>query len=441
MSSHISVSFFPVNNEEGSLLKEKVRSLVEDELDLNLKIYEAAAQKDFFYSCVQDDIVIFDASIETGDNYAIATAQPTVMDHVIIVSRTYLPLNFFGIREGGAPEYPKSKSNEDIIKWLREQIIDLKQFSPRSEAEKRPLGSIKTMDKSINLQESRRKKAGQIFISYRSRYYEEVNILKSKIQLGEHHNGNEKTVRLFPPGVLVYEDEILTEQRCWQLVSMIDRTIRASEEFWIYNTDDYFDSWWTRAEVITLCDSDLTIPRIRIYNPKNETVCDAGEDYLPEMTKEQKKRLARWYSNCDPATMGPESLQAMRTNAKLPLIGRIKYFHDHVWSEEFWTNNLVPCLGCRNISGIPRTFDIDAFLWIKGFSYISLTPDQLQEALKKERFICPKCGSIYSFEEDKHPRFLWIATRMQKTPVNVFEKDNTKFSNLARLPVYRAHSL
>lgn len=142
MSNHISISFFAVNSPEGHSLKKAVKSLVQDELNLKLKSYETATQKDFFDSCVNDDIVIFDASIEEGNNYAAATAQPTVMDHVLIVSRTYLPLNFFGLREGGAPDYPISKNNEDIIAWLRGQVLNLIHTSPRPEAEKKYFGSI-----------------------------------------------------------------------------------------------------------------------------------------------------------------------------------------------------------------------------------------------------------------------------------------------------------
>ena len=95
----------------------------------------------------------------------------------------------------------------------------------------------------------------------------------------------------------------------------------------------------------------------------------------------------------------------MRTNSKLPLVGRLKYFHDHVWSKEFWTSSLVPCIECRNRSGPPKIFDIDTFLWIKGFSFIRLAPDQLQASLELKRFVCPNCGSIYSFEGDEYSRF------------------------------------
>lgn len=110
---------------------------------------------------------------------------------------------------------------------------------------------------------------------------------------------------------------------------------------------------------MTISYNGLSIPKIRIYHPYNDTITDADVNFLPKMTREQEKRMARWYSNCDPATMGPESLQAMRVYSKLPLFGRIKYFHDHVWSEEFWTNRLVPCAVCRNKSKLPDIFDIE----------------------------------------------------------------------------------
>lgn len=95
----------------------------------------------------------------------------------------------------------------------------------------------------------------------------------------------------------------------------------------------------------------------------------------------------------------------------------------------------------RNRSGLPKIFDIDTFLWIKGFSFIRLAPDQLQASLELKRFVCPNCGSIYAFEGDEYSRFSWLLNSYQKTPVNIFENRDPKFSNLAQLSAYRVHSI
>jgi hypothetical protein len=100
----------------------------------------------------------------------------------------------------------------------------------------------------------------------------------------------------------------------------------------------------------------------------------------------------------------------MRTNSKLPLVGRLNTFMTTSGVKNFGPV-VYPCIECRNRSGLLKIFDIDAFLWIKGFSFIRLAPDQLQASLELKRFVCPNCGSIYSFEGDEYSRFLWLLNR------------------------------
>src|SRR6185503_9536709 len=117
MSTQLKISFFTVGNPEGRRLKEMFLESISREFDLNVQFVEGGTQLEVNKSCINDDLVIFDASIEDGHNYAAATAQPMTMDHVLVVGRTHLPLNFYGLRGSGAPEFPHrtTQSNHEII--------------------------------------------------------------------------------------------------------------------------------------------------------------------------------------------------------------------------------------------------------------------------------------------------------------------------------------
>lgn len=444
MKQRISAILIPLNSNKGNEFKELFIYLA-DEFGLNLNIKENPTQVDFFNACKDYDIVVFDASIENGkNNYHAATAQPMTMDHVLVVSRTYLPQNFYGLRYGGAPNYPKTKENNAIIKWLREQIEDLLPTMPRPAEDKSNLGSINIMKKSLDIEDLRRRKTGQVFISYRGKYISDVRMLKKRIEHGEFHSGQKKKVRYFPPGALAYDDELLTEQQRWQLLSIIDRWMWPAEEIWLYVTPDYFDSWWTRGELVALsyryaCGGG-PIPNLRIYDPHENRIIGISEMYLPSLNEEQRSRITRWYSNSDPGTMGPESMQAIRSLRSIPLIRNIGYVKDHVWTREFWDFPLLQCVNCgrmiqnyntikTNIAKTNVDFDIDAFIWSTEPLLFRLTPERVMEASKRGEIECPKCKKLYKLKSSL-PRYLWMPTRMGK----VTGPDG---ASLIQLPTYR----
>lgn len=443
MSRSISASFIPLNSQGGDELKGQFTSMAE-EFGLELRVLENPTQADFFNSCINDDIVVFDASIE-GDknNYHAATAQPMAMDHVLVVSRSYLPQNFYGLRYGGTPDYPKMSDNNAIIKWLQSQIEDLLPFLPRPKEEKSKLGTIGIMKKSMELEDQRRKKSGQVFISYRGKYIADVLKLKKRIIGGEYHSGQSKTVRYFPPGALAYDDEILTEQQRWQLLSIIDRWMWPAEEIWLYYTSDYINSWWTRGELVALsyryANGGDPFPKLKIYNPDNDRISEITKEFLPKLSKEQKHRIARWYSNSDPGTMGPESIPVMRSISDIPLIRNVGYFKDHVWSREFWDFPLMQCTNCSSVSKdvavkrynmeIDAEFDVDAFIWSREPVLFRLTPEDVMNASKQGEIECPKCKKLFYLKRAL-PRYLWMPTRMGKVT-------GPGGSSLVSLPTYR----
>ncbi|MGZ3673510.1 MAG: hypothetical protein ACXWQR_06440 [Ktedonobacterales bacterium] len=74
-----------------------------------------------------DDAVIFDGSMEEGKhNYDIAFENLKRVDHALLVSRTPLPLNFYGTRASDNPGAPmlhatptRSRTNQSCAGWSR----------------------------------------------------------------------------------------------------------------------------------------------------------------------------------------------------------------------------------------------------------------------------------------------------------------------------------
>ena len=429
------IIFFAVSNPEGMELARLFVELSRAEFGLQVSVIEGAAQTDLHRACLDGRIVVFDASVEEGHNYAAATMQPAVLEKALVVSRTYLPLNFYGLREGGVPDYPEPafQTNETILMWLREQLGGLLRDAARKPLRSGLIGYFRAMLESLDSQEQRWNSQGRIFISYRSRCHAEVARLGQRIRDGLMNGVPPSSVRFLRPGELVYEDELLTTFRHWQLASMIDRKIGAAEELWVYLTEDYLASWWTRAELVAIAyrlASGRVAPRVRVYDPATNTLHNLPEGWLPSFTPEQRRRLARWYANSDPGSMGFELVPVMRHYASLPLLGRLKYFSDPVWSDEFWENPLLPCSTCQHESATPGGIDMDSFLWLREPHLVPLSIDQLEDAVQRGRLSCPVCQTTYETREAPNPRVLWMPTRYGRAT-------GPDGASLISLPVYR----
>lgn len=79
-----------------SLLMEKEEQSVEEEIN---SIHSDAPEYEFHKAMFYSDVVIFDGSLEEdgialGENYACIPHAPYLMDNVIVISRTELPINF-----------------------------------------------------------------------------------------------------------------------------------------------------------------------------------------------------------------------------------------------------------------------------------------------------------------------------------------------------------
>lgn len=295
------------------------------------------------------DIVIFDGSLENQNysQYEYAISNMTTLDYVLIVSRTQLPYNFEGVRKGGAPgwiqmknmsdKYEKfniinNRKNSQILNWIIETIRHSNMELPR----KKKLTEINDVneelitelnltlieDSQLRMQEYNKNNVFVSFISRHSMYASEKN--KNEMNLSvekmifENIIGKiiekDMIIHYLPPGKT--SNEIMTEERRWELVSMIEREMRRHDSILIYATEDYKYSWWTTAEKMALSyvyrcgtkkdftlyvaepkflknsESDLAI---KILKSEQEIT-----DFLPKINEEQSLRMARRFVQSDP---------------------------------------------------------------------------------------------------------------------------------------------
>lgn len=312
-------------------------------------------QYDMLKACMEDDIVIFDGSIEEDENgnwdsnYAAATANAMAMDNVLVVSRTRLPFNYQALRtnvpepgqekrdEDGKPCY--SYSNDEIIQWLNEElklmsgmkndgsVNPLKKRIPVPDRFKMIIPSLEhlgdvfgelnsklndRMRDSLEFINSTRKKGA--FISYRSYYYKNKyhgknagEDLKELIQ--DLHKDKDYPVTLYAEGEIAFE--FMTEQKRWGVEKFVDNKLRNVDEVWIFETGDedgfgYYDSWWTCGEIISLMymkASGFKLPDIYVYRYDSKCkkmVFDKQDDsFIPDLPKELLRELARYFANAD----------------------------------------------------------------------------------------------------------------------------------------------
>jgi hypothetical protein len=252
------------------------------------------------YLC--DTAVVLDLSPVTNGNgqrlsaaYSALTTFLGGLQHVLVVSRGYLPLNVTPMRRGGAPAYPYperslpdghpvgpvadtdggehrpwvAEGDASLLEWTRQQLADLADGtglpSRRCSAGEwdrftgMEASNPSTRDFLLGIQgemltESREWHRGQelrnqVFISHRGSYWAEVEELAGDVRAGRLPGMAARPVKAVRPGELALERELLSEGRRWMLFSLLDDMLRSCTELWVYETDDYLKSWWTLAEL------------------------------------------------------------------------------------------------------------------------------------------------------------------------------------------------
>lgn len=278
---------------------------------------------DCVLSCYNDDLVIFDGSIEGENNeinnYRLANALQCPIEHVLIVSRTYLPLNIYTYKTGGFPSYKKQTlSNEDILNWVGGEISKINFKVRRDRNTKGFKHIIDYLKHSKSKYDTVKSKETSVFISFRTKYTEidknsgykySVSELASRIENGFY--GIPHSVKYLDNGSLVFNTELLTMWKAWQLLCIIEKEyISYCDEMWIYASDDYLNSWWTMGELILFSYlhyrgidkriSPKAQKKLKIYFPKEDKV----EEIKPiPLNEEIAKSIRTIIADCYPQNL------------------------------------------------------------------------------------------------------------------------------------------
>lgn len=361
---------------------------------------------EYFQTCVSAAAVIVDVSIENGDSsiYESISVQPNLLDHVLFVSRTYLPLNFTPSIRGGTPAYPYPDleklspgiqklfenvrwSNAEILNWLREQLKCLKRppHSKRlsqSEFESLPLDGApwrKMLEENMERLKKRSLSVPKTFISYRGTYIKQVREFKRMLE----QRSPERQIRVVEPGEFAFETELLSAARIWMVMGQLDDEIRECDDLIVYESEDYLASWWTRAELFAAAyitgGGGNWIRRdpkvgIRVYSPKTGAFRKADRKYTYNISLTQRRRVARIIANTRPDTIGPESNWSIKLQRWISRFGLDKHYLKFIQKTvkikgiDDMIANSTPeeVLGSERVSDIMNELTLDSyrsFIW------------------------------------------------------------------------------
>ncbi len=357
----ITITFFQALSSQGKELYHMFRKAMAGYV-LRRHPVKLIEQKDYqmmptIMACLDSDVVIFDGSIE-GDckQYRAALEMLKKLDHVLIVSRTILPVNFEGIRKGGAPgiiktgasEYSEKMTNEDILKWLLNTLEHSSMELPRKLKMNLPtkkdyvINAIKVLKVEFKMYLDSLKRSDKdegVFVSYLSRYSqfyqgehpEEPFVEELFASICEISRVSKDKIWYFPPGNISLE--FMTAQRGFEIASITNKFIENCKAFWIYDTPDYSSSWWVYGEKISLLMTYYKkmeqCPNIYVVKPFQDENGNWKFDltkyltikekinFLPKLSSYQLRELSRFYINYDPKISAYELVERMRKLAAL----------------------------------------------------------------------------------------------------------------------------
>ena len=147
----ITITLFVCRSNSGIALakdiEENIETIVGSSFKItSFKIIENGTQYDMLKAIMQNDLVIFDGSLEYDINgnwcsqYEASTANIISNDNIAVVSRTILPINYTpfltNVPSFGSQGVEKGYnfSNNSIIQWLQKTIVTMNENGrlPRS---------------------------------------------------------------------------------------------------------------------------------------------------------------------------------------------------------------------------------------------------------------------------------------------------------------------
>ena len=416
-----------------SLTVEKVGQCVDVEVK---SIHSHASEYEFHKAVLYSDVVIFDGSLEEdgialGENYACIPHAPYLMDNVIVVSRTELPINFIPnayqtnvlpmgeeTEEEREQNPQKRYTNEEIIEWLIGCLAKMLEegrlpTKPEFKIAKELLTDSKTIlnyfNKIYPLTEGNKKNRYEhtAFISYRSYYGEHksngYSIKELEKVILDYHKKNNPTekwrVMFYASGSLALAQDCPTEFHRWRLLTYIENRMKQVDEVWIFNTHElsygpsYWDSWFTQGEIISLMNLKQYLPNscpdVYMFDTTKKDFECIKE--LPVMNKNIHKSLATTMANTD-SEYGDLSAYRNASHLKenwqllpiwirwgLSLYIRLffgtslkKQLSSHSYDRSFWTNRIVTCPDCCKTGHNIDSFSDENF--INDFINLSALP-------------------------------------------------------------------
>ena len=398
-----------------SLLMEKMGQSIDVEIN---SIHSEAPEYEFHKAELYSDAVIFDGSLEEdgialGENYACIPHAPYLMDNVIVVSRTELPINFIPnayqtnvvpigeeTKEERERNPQKHYTNEEIIEWLKGCLATMIEEGrlprkPEFKIAKEQLTDGNTILKCFNkiypLTEGNKKNRYEhtAFISYRSYYGEHKSNGYSIKELEkvildyhkEHHPTEKWRVMYYTSGSLA--QDCLTEYRRWGLMEYVNYIFKQVDEVWVFNTHDtiygpsYWDSWFTQGEFISLMNLKHNLPHCcpRIMMFDSSTRENQELTNLPKIPKDLKHELSIITANSamvygDISAYKRMCLLKQNWNllsrwerAKLIILSKVIYktnlkkqLASHSYDTDFLTNRIFSCPNC-----LKKGNDINSF--------------------------------------------------------------------------------
>lgn len=486
----------PASRELAGLLEKIFEFELIEGKKVSMKTFIDSDDGEMMAAGLRDDVVIFDASIEDnkGLNYKVTRMWPLCMDHFLVVSRTRLPINFIPYHEGGSPgswgntlDRPFSLSNSEISNWVKEQIKLLSNRLPRPENERISSFSVSDFNNISRMKEvgelvqflisesiKRRytylKGRGKVFVSYLSAYskyhknsekYNGFYVEDVISYIKKQKRDNYYPILYYPPGSL--SGEFMVEYRRWQVVRMIEERIRASDEFWIFETEDYYNSWWTKAELAILAyiqHSDehpilgkRPAPKVIICKPLRGNKLDireADSTFIQTISDESARELGRCLAN----TQYYEQAQSTRAKRKLPtalqwigfqsgkllspnaIVERLSGFaviskeekskagfsfenyksllDSHAFSDNFWEDRILSCPTCTQKNILKGDFNLEKLIFHKFPGQYRISSSEFESAIASKRWICRKCNSQFNINEEPYRQSRWWSIKMNR---------------------------
>ncbi|MFY9222916.1 MAG: hypothetical protein WAQ98_09615 [Blastocatellia bacterium] len=418
------ISAYPVRNLEGQQLLDNF--VVPFCKKNNIRLAESkitATRADSLVAAYVSNLLLWDCSVESGHVYNAFNEKVKNQRKHIIVSRTPLPRNVLTYNQF-APIHGEKFSNDLISDWLEKKLSFWVKngYFAQDDINNKIAHNYWLFDNPA-----------KIFLSFRGTKLELATAWSQKIN---------SSIRMVPESEYAYKTECLTRQQMWEGVARLTHEMTVTSRVVIFFSDDYFDSFWTSSELLSLIkhrkDSNNRIKNTYLLTDYCKTkleplYIESRAFPVKPITLTQSHRLFKILNNTDPLTVAPETYIAPRGMAKIlafflkPTMG---YYDPEFTSNFFWKTLLVPCPKCKpNKRPIEEVSWENHLYWKNStqekdyFGYFPSSNEQLLTGSVK----CPWCNTHLKLKCDRSPRTIWA-------PIQTTEENQNR-------PVIQEHPL